>query len=223
MMNEFTDHIRMINLSNDFITQYQETGIDMDSYSKDAEMVEKVLSTLTDICLSAAQKAVSGYTAEYPTIYEVYVHAGNVMWSEFADRINAAKIPLKTPNDQGDTELYMEPRGFLIMMLQLEPATRNLFIPTLEKYMMAEWAVSNKTYDEIYNTKEPEHKRVNPDIPYEVHDRVFQDSGMSELIRKFQDLGEYRPNRDYDDPEKLKKHDELNEFIDKLFRSEDVK
>lgn len=153
---------------------------------------------------------------------EVFIHAGFNFWKRYVELFNMERFDAINTNN-GAPYLTLEPTVFLCCIMGLPQETRTAFIPTIEQIlldMFAEAMAESASINEIDALWTPNSENTTPPSgQYEFRDKVFEDLGMSELIRTFQELGTYRPDAKYDDSKKIKLHERINELMDVMFRA----
>lgn len=209
-------------LYNDIVNNFLEKGV-IYGNGEDKAFLEQIVLRLTDICITVSSKYM-----EMTHAADTFVFAGYVIWERFSNRVNELRIHI-IGNDENET-FQIDPRGYLYILMSLPDQVRNPMVPVFEVLFLDALAdyqkmneAANASTDDMINVpwkSEDDQKEQWSRIDPEIHDDIFKDTNMAELLNLFIKLGQYRPNRDYDTDEKLELHDKIDELLNKMFRSD---
>ena len=162
------------------------------------------------------------YHAE--TVYDKYVAMGDYVWSEISNEVNKLKIVVQSDTTHEKVPLHMQRSGFIVYLVYaLDRDLLVQFIPSIEKIAKLFPEIGeelwnyHKLYQDSRSIKIDEFgKFQNADAPYQIHSDLYEGSDITRLMQLLQQIGEFRPEGDYDDSMKLEIHHDILKLLDKI-------
>lgn len=220
----------IIQLMNDIRSIIPERIIDCID-SEFAGILSDIIQKGMDTCLIGASGAIAEWEGQSPNIPDAYIaeafiHAGDMIWRRFVTLFNLDKYPAVNTNN-GENYLTLEPHGFVLCMMGIDRDQRRILIPAIEDILIEAFNSAMTEMQEIYDHVDEactpkDNVSVPPSGQYELRDKIFEDCGISELIRLFKEIGTYHPDGKYDEDWKVEYHDRIEDLMDQLFRKEEL-
>lgn len=163
-------------------------------------------------------------TYQVETIYDRYISIGDYIWKIIADDINGRAISVKSEQTDETTPIHMQRSGFIVYLVYaLDRDLLIQFIPSIEKIakLFPEIGEELWNYHKLYQDSRSVKidkfgKFQNVDMPYQIHSDLYEGSEITRLMQLLQQIGEFRPEGDYDDSMKLEIHHDILKLLDKI-------
>lgn len=163
--------------------------------------LEDLISSLFDASCEEASFIMDqkGFTPGIEAL-RCYVLYASQAWSEGAERVNEAKLPLIAPTSGGNT-LTVDTRGFIGVLLQLPDEEQGPLKPILQEYLEEE-AREHPEYIKFESAnKQPEIRLTKREFEDIVPvNRLMERQLLPAYFDTYDKLMIYRGMHDYDDP-----------------------